>query len=665
MASEITDSMLKFVDDLKIPVFTGILPASEESAHQLNFQRERDMVVSNRCLVWFCAMVCGTLVGTGWTTPDSAFAQKSPEELLPAETVLYVHSRGLIETREALKETAAYQAVYGSGLSKIIERLFTALGKSDHGAELSAAIEHVGENGFSLAIAVDPPQPGPLALWGTIVVPEAGEGVDLLATLFEALKDEKFKVHDTRIQGREVKYINVPDAPADFGWWKEDDHLVIAFGMNSIASAIAVASEKRDNLSESELFKTYQEFDGEFVVADVAWFDFKSLREMFADVPIPVQRETDPVPLKDIIETLGLQTLNHIASVSGYRDEALWSELIVEAPGERTGLLSLIDQPTFKIDDLPAIPLNQIGVSVSSFDWGPGYETILEIVREIAALSSDADVEKIDNGLKQFKKDFGFSPDQFFSSLGSLNCVYADRGQGILGLGSVALIQTKDADQLVECIEKIFALVEKESKQSHRKNLKLQKTVHDDYVHFRAQFTQLPFFQPTISVDEDWVIIGLVPQSVQAQRMRMNGELLSWSLETDLETAMALLPDEITSLTVFDPAAGYRELVSLAPVFLGLMELGLREQGQLGPDQSLPIDAGDFPPAEAVTEPLFFNVGVSTVDESGLQIYSRRSLPILPILGGKESVRESGTETSHAQKAGKENVGMTRFVIVP
>jgi len=578
-----------------------------------------------------CAGLLLSLVNTGW-------AQRPVEELLPKETVLYARFEGLDAHRQAFQETAAAQVFQDSGLSELFDRLLATIGSQEGAGGFPIAVQHVIDNGVSIAIAVDPPQPGPLAAWGVVVVPGAGEGVDLLADLIDGLKEEKLKVLTTRVQGRFVKYVQVPDAPVDLGWWKEEEHLVFAFGMNAIASAIAVADGKRPHLAEHDLFQKYSEIDSEFDVAQVYWFDFRALREMFGNAPVPIKGKEETVPLSAILEALGLDSLEHVAAVCGYRGPSLWTEIIVEAPGERTGLLSLMDQPSFTIEDLPAIPLQHAGVWVTSFDWGPGLETILQVVRDLIAFNPGEELEELNSGLEKFEQTFGFAPQTLFNSLGSINCVYLDRGQGMFGLGSVAIVQVKDLDTLLDCAGKIIAVVETEREKKPRHVPTIRKAVRENDTLIRIDPPKFSLFFPTISIDENWLIFGLLPQAVEAQRMRMSGEIFSWSLETDLADALELLPEEMTSLTVCDPAAGYRELLGIAPIFLAALEEGLRDRGELAPGQKLPIDVSDFPPAEKLTEPLFLNVSVSTVDDVGLQCYSRRSVPTFLLIGEREPV---------------------------
>ncbi|SFH71877.1 DUF1559 family PulG-like putative transporter [Planctomicrobium piriforme] len=587
----------------------------------------------HRRLFVVCGLVLGILAGAGWGYAQRGDAAKSPAELLPAETVLYLRIDGAVGHEEAFEKTAAYQALYVSGLMDVVEDLVSHLGEDEKAAGFVDAFRHVMDHGFVAGVAIDPPEPGPLAGWGTIVVPEAGAGVDLLEQLLKSLEDERIDVQQTKVQGRKVKYVKIPDAPVDLGWWKEGNHLVIGFGMNGIASTIAVADGKRPNLTANALYERYSQIDAEFEVTQVSWFDFKALREMFGSIPIPIEGQKDPVEVNKILDVLGLQNLEHFAALAGYRDESLWGEMLIEAPGERTGLLSLLDQPTFKLDDLPAIPLHHLGLAVSSIDWGKSYETVLTVARAAAELGIPDSNEKLDEELNKIEMKLGFKLPELLNSLGSLNCTYADSAQGNFGLGSVALVNVRDVPVLKACLENLLRVAQEELNEDAPNAMNFRQIDRETETLYRIDLPMIGVISPTISVDENWMVIGLIPQAVEAQRLRMDGTLFSWSIDEDLADALELLPEEMTSLSVVDPAATYKTVLGLAPAMMGLMEVGLRQQGKLGATEHLPVDMADFPPAELVTGPLFMNITVSTVDDAGVQFYSRQSLPAIPLLG--------------------------------
>ncbi len=596
-------------------------------------------------LTLISGFVFGIVSGSGVCVPAMAVADQSAAELLPAETVLYFHFDGTSDHEEAFEKTAAYQSLVESGLADLVQQFMDSIRDSRKADGLIEAIEHVKENGITIGLAVDPPSPGPLAVWGVVVAKNAGQGVDLLASLIDMIEREDLKVKQTQVKGRRVKYIQIPDSPFELGWWEEENDLVLSFGMNAIANAIAVAEETRPNLTTKELYTQYATNDNEeFDVNQVAWLDFKSLRLAFAEIPVPVRKSSESIPLGELLKKLGLHNLDSISQVGGFRDEALWAECTVSAPGERTGLLSLLDQPTFTIEDLPAIPLQNLGVTVLSFDWGKSAETIVDVINVAIDTVDPESSGEVDRFIERVTDEFKFNPLEFLGSLGSLNCLYTDASQGVFSLGSVILVDVDDAELTQKALITILERIVTEANRNDEDSVRLKVTEKDGETLINLELLKFPFLSPTFSLSEDWLIVGANRQATQAQRRRMDGTIFSWSIQSDLADVLELMPGEMTSISVSDPAKTYAAIIGIAPMLKGFIELGLREQGALPPGASLPLDFSELPPSEMITEPLFFNVTVGTVDEDGVHTYSRRSLPTF-ILFGETSEKTSGAKS--------------------
>lgn len=574
-----------------------------------------------------------------------SFAQKkeaarTPSELLPAETVFYTRFDGSLGHEETYSKTAAYQALHESGLAEVFDHLLTELGNVDKTARIVGVVQHLRQHGGSLAVAVDAPKGKPVQIWATAVAPFAGEGVELLKDVLTDLSEGKIKVQETKVKGRQVKYVKLDNPLVELGWWEQGEDLVLAFGMNAIANSLAVADGERPNLTSHSLWEKYSHVEDDFDVTQLAWLDFKPLREKFGSIELPpVQGKEDQkrITVSQLLEILGLQNLNHAASLSGYRGDSLWSENVIDAPGERTGLLSLLDQEPFKLEDLPAMPLQNLGIMASSFNAGEAFDTVLDIVRQLAELGPPDAIGQIDMGLKNFKKELKFAPQDLLGSLGSIHCLYTDSTQSLFGLGAVGLVQVKDQAKLVDCLKKLLERIVAEVQLREPGNFQVGTSNEDDRTTFTLQFPKAPFVSPVISVGEDWMIVGLLPQAVNAQLMRMDGRLFSWSIEEDLADSLEMLPGEITSLQVVDPTNTYKVLLGLAPTFVNFAEMGLRQSGQLPQNGRLAINANEIPPAELVVQPLFPNVTVTTVEENGWHAYSRQSLPGMPLIGGSGS----------------------------
>jgi hypothetical protein len=164
--------------------------------------------------------------------------------------------------------------------------------------------------------------------------------------------------------------------------------------------------------------------------------------------------------------------------------------------------------------------------------------------------------------------------------------------------------------------------------------LRVVRQEKDERTVYRLEFPQFPILAPTLSVSADWLIIGLIPQGVEAQVLRLDGTLDSWSLVDDLGEALAELPEQFTSFSLMDPAGLYKFVAGSAPTILGFIELGMRQSGQLQGDAPWNLAAADIPPSELIVAPLFANLDVTEVDQAGIRHYSRQSLPGLSLFGG-------------------------------
>lgn len=578
----------------------------------------------------------GCLIAGSYAQPGSP--PLTPAEMLPESTVLYLRLDGTHGHEETYAETAAYEAIEESGLKDVFQEFLNSLSEQEELSGLVGVYEHLAEYGFSLAIAVDAPEAKPVQAWGTIVVPLAGEGVNLLESLVIQLSEEKLEVKATKVRKRDIRYVDWGNPTLELAWWSEGEDLILALGMNGIANTLDVIEGKRPNITTHRLWEQYTEVDEGLDVTQLGWFDAESLRNSFSHVTIPTPNKDldEPLTVGRLMEILGLQNLDHTAALSGYLGNSIWSEVIIHAPGERTGLLSLLDQEPFTVEDLPPIPLHQQGITVASFDWSKAYQVGTGIVRELAAYGSPRELEQFEQALAQLEQTLGFAPETLLDSLGSLNCLYSDASQGIFGsgFGFVGLVQVEDQEALESCLKKIAQRLTEEVDRSSPGALHVEILESEGRQNIRFNLPRVPFITPTLSFDENWLIIGLNPQSVDAQIMRFDERIYSWAIDQDLAESLELLPDEMTSLSVLDPAVTTKSILAFAPGLIGLMELGMRENGTLPPGGRLPIDIHSIPPAELVTQSLFPNVSASTVDENGLHAYSRQSMPGIPLVGG-------------------------------
>lgn len=562
----------------------------------------------------------------GWAYAQRGADSVAPEKLLPERSIIYIKANGSLLTDKAFKKTASYKALYDSGLMQAIEDGFASLPNDNpYAGQLEEVFNHLSENGLSVAIT----DGGMMQPWGVVVVHDAVGGAELLNGMLELLPRGGPEFQEVNQQGRAITMTMIPGSPVELGWWEEQGHLVIAVGMDAIRSALAVADGERPNLTTNALYKEYSSEEPDFTVASIGWFDFAPLVKSYGAMPLPLP-SPEQITINKLLEAVGLDSLDHVVAHNGYKGEAIWAEQIVKTNGETTGLLELAMQKNITFADLPPIPVGQTSIAAASFDWSKAYETVWGTLENLSMYAPPRAIDEIHDGLAEFQRELGFSPEEFLNTLGHVHCGYMDKNQGMFGIGGAILISVKDADHLRDLLGLVFEKVEEES----RGDVVFRDVEKHGRTMSMLQIVEAPVVTPTICVDDDWLIVSIVPQAVESVLMRMDGKLPKWEPSAAHKAALKDLPKEFTSITIIDPKDTYRFLLGFAPMAVGAVEMGLRESRMVPRDFQLGISAADFPPNEVVMAPLFPNVMMSTVDGNGIHSYSRQSMPGIPLLGG-------------------------------
>ncbi len=571
----------------------------------------------------------------GWTFAQRGGESVAPEKLMPARSIIYGKANGSLLTDKAFKETASYKALYESGLMQVIEDAFDSIPSEIPNQErIEKAFAHLEENGMSIAITdgtrMDP--------WGIIVVHDAVGGVEFIKDMLEMAPEMPADFQDVTRNGRAVTMTMIPNTPVELGFWEEQGHLVIAVGIDAIRSAIAVAEGEQPNLTSSRLYQKYLTEDPDFTVQSIGWFDFRSLQEKYGEMPLPLP-SPEQITINQLLKASGLDSFDHIAAHSGYKGEAIWSESVVSTSGDVTGLMDLLIQDPITFDDLPPIPVGQSSIVASSFNWSRAYESLWAVAENLSEFGPPQAMDELEDFLRDFEREIGFHPEELLATLGNVHCVYTDTHQGMFGLGGAVAISVNDSEKLHELLHQIYELVENES----RGEFYVQEVEKHGRTVDLLRFHEAPFLAPSVCVDEDWLIVGLVPQAIESFLLRAEGDLPSWKPTGKYKEALTDMPEEFTSITIFDPSKTYELLLGFAPMLIGGAELGIRESGAFPEDFEFPLSPADLPPNELVTTHMFPNVMMTTVEDDGLHSYARQSMPGIPLLGGSDGTTAVAT----------------------
>lgn len=557
--------------------------------------------------------------------------QQLVEELIPASTVVYVGHDGAATHQGAWEKTAAYDAMYESGMMEVVDKLFKFLGEqtgTQDNPEVEAAMKHLEAHGATFAISL-PDGQGPPIPQVTIVLHKAAKYDPMLSGLvrnFGFFIGAQFEQSDNT--ERSVTSATIPNTPGiEVGIWAEGEHLVIVAGMNAVDAGLSVAVGDAPNLTSNSLWKKYNYDADGFEVTSVSWLDFESLRGMFGQMPIP----TSPgKTVNDALKALGLHNLDAVAYQYGYQGKSLWSETAIDVDGPRSGLLALCDQKPMTLADLPPLPANTNGFKALRLDQSATWDTLVGVVKEGAKFGPPQAAGQIEGVLANLPQIIGFDPKaDLMDALGDVACIFADPDQGFLGTGTGLMVKVSDAEKLKATINSLIQMGEQASRGQFK--------VHRSDKHGR----ELVLFEfgeevqaGSLTVDDGWLIVGLMPQTVEAALLRIDGKLDVWKPTVAQAEAFEALPKSFTSITVGDPRVSWHALIKLAPVLMSAGQVALKEERIIPRDTVLPITVADLPPAELVARPLFPNVTVTTSGDSGVLTTSRKSLPGIPIIGG-------------------------------
>lgn len=588
------------------------------------------MTFRQACISW--GILAATVaVGFALTAAeDESGNTRSVAQLLPGNTVILVGQDGSAAHKVSWEKTAAYEAMYKSGMVDAVGKVFDWIGEQS-GAGQNPQVEELltdlDANGASVAISM-PDAQGPPIPRITVVLRDAAKHEAMLSGMSRGLAGlARVQFEQRDVKGRTVASGVIPDSPSiEIGLWAEGNHLMIVAGIDAVNRAVSVVDGDAPNLTTNAVWKKYNYNVEGFEATSVVWLDFKTLRNKFGQMPLPMPGNK---VIHDVLKTAGLHNLDTLAYQYGYKGRALWSEGHVDIDGERTGLLALTDYESMTLADLPPLPAGASAFSATRVDASLLGNVITKMVRDGSTFGPPDASEHVDQVITNLPQILGFDPQKdLFDSFGNVACIYSDANQGLMGTGAGAMIKVKDPALLKATVKTIVQRIEKEA----RGDFRVHRSTKQGRELLLFQFG--PVQAGALAIDDNWLVVGLMPQTVEAALMRLDGNLETWQPSIEQATAMAELPASFTSITIGDPRVSWQSLIQMAPVIMSAGQVALKEERIIPRDVEFPITVADLPPAELVARPLFPNVSVTTSDEHGVRVVSRNSLPGIPLIGG-------------------------------
>ena len=213
-----------------------------------------------------------------------------------------------------------------------------------------------------------------------------------------------------------------------------------------------------------------------------------------------------------MLKELGLHNFEAVVTRSGFKDRATWTEATVIAPGPRTGLLSLLDQPTFTLADLPPLPTKPLSVYASGIDSGAIYDQLVGTFKKISAKVEPQAIDQFDMQLGQLESQIGFSirNDLLAPLKGAMAFSFDGGGSQSLDAFLVSL-QIADQERFKTTLGKIFDMAGAAS----NGEVTFEKATKYGREMSIMRIRQAPIVVPTICIDKKFAHIGLLPQAVE------------------------------------------------------------------------------------------------------------------------------------------------------
>ena len=323
-----------------------------------------------------------------------------------------------------------------------------------------------------------------------------------------------------------------------------------------------------------------------------------------------------------IRDALGLAGLKRLAMTDGFDGRDWSSQIFVDAPAPRSGLLSLLDNAPLSDDALKVIPPTATIAGAGQFDFA----NLVKQIREgVAKIDTNA-ARQMDDGIGQVNDLVGLDVEKdLIASFGPEWAYYVDPTVGgFSSMGMTLINRPRDAAKLETSLNQLEDVANKAAKNALENSpapfvrLELrQQTIDGNKVHFAA----LPIFTPAWTIKDGTWYFGLYPQVVvsAAARPAAGKSILDNPAYQDLRKRLGG-PEKINGVTFADtpriaPLA-YQNLLVVSRLFLGAGDVfGLESPALV------------VPPLDKIMPELEPEGGITWVDDAGLHARSLSAFP--------------------------------------
>ena len=323
----------------------------------------------------------------------------------------------------------------------------------------------------------------------------------------------------------------------------------------------------------------------------------------------------------EIVEKLGLTSIESCHSMSGFDKLGCVTVAHLKTDGQRRGLLSLLPDKQLSDDDLTPIPADAMIAAAVRIDIHQTWKNLIRLVEDFDPRTAD----QMQRGLWEAETELGVNiQDDVLGSFDDVWTAYLPAGDLMTSwLSSALAVKVKDAPRLQSAVHKIVDYAKANLPERKRGGAKIREASFEGQTIYTLNVVGEPVpVAPSWCVTEDWLFVGLTPQTVRGLVARNSSpDLEVESLNDRPEIKLAFSgTDAPTSITYFDTPKLVRSLYPLVQIGAQMVSSQLQREG-------FDLDTSILPSSDSIIRHLRPSTHTMASRNDGVYFYSQSSLP--------------------------------------
>lgn len=586
-----------------------------------------------------------------WTVAVSAAPQapKRLDEIVPADTLLYVSIPDVARAREALKTTALADIwrepevqdavhtlvkplwrVYWDMAADLAERedpgvpVVKGLDVQAIGKGIGRCLD--GKSGLArldgeISLAVLPPPPE--VKIPTVLVVLEGPVADRAQRLL-FLAREKLPVHFEEFESGDARgawFLN-RENQIEAGWARTENRLLIAFGSRGTAERwlIGHGTPVAEPLARSPDYRALQaRWDAKGAPIAHAYLNLARTREKILEsLPDPAARATVPL----VLSALGLDGVRAAGTSIAVREKGFVRSTVLLAPGEKKGLLAAFAGPSKgEFKGLAFVPAGTHSFYAGRIDPKQAWRAVQDAVRTGAGEAGLFSMrEKMAEDLPpELLRDL---PGVLGGEIG----VSLKQQIGVMPIPEITLfVELADEAAARRLVGDLLA------RGAEEQGFKVQSlpAVGTGPAVTTVTFPDIPFL-PAFAIHKGWLIAALTPTAVRAACRRIDSPdpAKGISATDDFKAAFSRVARPGSFLAYEEGPDSFRKQYNQLVGILPMLQMGLEQAAGKGGPAFPEIDLAALPMADTIARHLFGSAQAAGADADGFYAESFGVAPV-------------------------------------